>query len=137
MASYYRRVKAPLIITGFVGMGLFFLSTLGIFAADTAALPDVIEKIKPAVVAVGTFQKTRRPPSIFRGTGFIVADGLHVVTNAHVVQEKIDTEKKETLTIFSGKSDRIEIREATKLVEDLAHDLVILKISGEALHALT
>lgn len=106
-------------------------------SAQAQNLADTIEKIKPSIVAIGTFQKTRRPPSIFRGTGFIVADGLHVVTNAHVLQEKIDTGKKETFTIFSGKSDRIEIREATKLVEDLDHDLVILKISGRPLTALT
>jgi serine protease Do len=110
---------------------------LAVLSAQAQNLADTIEKIKPSIVAIGTFQKTRRPPSIFRGTGFIVADGLHVVTNAHVLQEKIDTEKKETLTIFSGKSDRIEIREATKLVEDLDHDLVILKISGRPLTALT
>jgi len=110
---------------------------LAVPSAQAQNLADTIEKIKPSIVAIGTFQKTRRPPSIFRGTGFIVADGLHVVTNAHVLQEKIDTEKKETLTIFSGKSDRIEIREATKLVEDLDHDLVILKISGRPLTALT
>ena len=112
---------------------------LGLAAPSAQAqnLADTIEKIKPSIVAIGTFQKTRRPPSIFRGTGFIVADGLHVVTNAHVLQEKIDTEKKETFTIFSGKSDRIEIREATKLAEDLDHDLVILKISGRPLTALT
>jgi serine protease Do len=94
---------------------------LAVSSAQAQNLADTIEKIKPSIVAIGTFQKTRRPPSIFRGTGFIVADGLHVVTNAHVLQEKIDMEKKETLTIFSGKSDRIEIREATKLVEDLDH----------------
>jgi serine protease Do len=110
---------------------------LAVPSAQAQNLADTIEKIKPSIVAIGTFQKTRRPPSIFRGTGFIVADGLHVVTNAHVLQEKIDMEKKETLTIFSGKSDRIEIREATKLVEDLDHDLVILKISGRPLTALT
>ena len=64
-------------------------------AADGNSLPDTIEKVKPAVVAIGTFQKTRRPPSIFRGTGFVVADGLHVVTNAHVLPEKLDFEKRE------------------------------------------
>jgi len=110
---------------------------LAVPSAQAQNLADTIEKIKPSIVAIGTFQKTRRPPSIFRGTGFIVADGLHVVTNAHVLQEKIDTEKKETLTVFSGKSDRIEIREATKVAEDLDHDLVILKISGRPLTALT
>ena len=120
-----------------VWLGLGWIAGLAVPSAQAQNLADTIEKIKPSIVAIGTFQKTRRPPSIFRGTGFIVADGLHVVTNAHVLQEKIDTEKKETLTIFSGKSDRIEIREATKLVEDLDHDLVILKISGRPLTALT
>jgi len=93
-------VKIPLTVTGFGCMGFFFLSTLGTLAADTTALPDVIEKIKPAIVAVGAFQKTRRPPSIFRGTGFVIADGLHVVTNAHVVPEKVDTEGKEVVAVF-------------------------------------
>ncbi|HEY3151165.1 MAG TPA: serine protease [Candidatus Binatia bacterium] len=130
-------MKPPLIITGFVGMGLFFLSTLGIFAADTAALPDVIEKIKPAVVAVGAFQKTRRPPSIFRGTGFVIADGLHVVTNAHVVPEKVDTERKEVVAVFVGKASLIEVREATKVAEDRDHDLALLRITGRPIPAMT
>src|SRR5678816_3306113 len=69
-------------------------------AADGNSLPDTIEKVKPAVVAIGTFQKTRRPPSIFRGTGFVVADGLHVVTNAHVLPEKLDVEKRELIAFL-------------------------------------
>jgi len=102
-------------------------------AAQAQNLPDTIEKIKPSVVAVGTFQKTRRPPSIFRGTGFVISDGLHVATNAHVVPDKVDGEKKELLAVFSGKADRIEIHEANKIAEDLDHDLVILKITGRPL----
>ena len=74
--------------------GIAGLLGLAAPSAQAQNLADTIEKIKPSIVAIGTFQKTRRPPSIFRGTGFIVADGLHVVTNAHVLQEKIDTEKK-------------------------------------------
>src|SRR4026207_17097 len=79
-------------------------------AADGNSLPDTIEKVKPAVVAIGTFQKTRRPPSIFRGTGFVVADGLHVITNAHVLPEKIDAEKREVIAVFAGNPNQIEIR---------------------------
>ena len=75
-------------------MGIVLLSAVCALTAEAPALPDVIDKIKPAIVAVGSFQKTRRPPSIFRGTGFVIADGLHVVTNAHVVPEKIDIKKK-------------------------------------------
>jgi len=122
-----------------VWLGCFFLliSALGARAARAQNLPDTIEKIKPSIVAIGTFQKTRRPPSIFRGTGFVIGDGLHVVTNAHVMPDKIDGERKESLAVFSGKAARIEIREATKIAEDLAHDLVVLKITGPPLSPMT
>jgi S1-C subfamily serine protease len=102
-------------------------------AADGNSLPDIIEKVKPAVVAIGTFQKTRRPPSIFRGTGFVVADGLHVVTNAHVLPEKLDVEKRELIAVFAGNTSQMEIREASKMAEDREHDLAVLKITGRPL----
>jgi len=120
-----------------LSMGIVWLSAVRVLAGDAAALPDVIEKIKPAIVGVGVFQKTRRPPSIFRGTGFVVADGLHVITNAHVLPEKIDSEKKEIVAVFAGKANLIEIREATKIAEDRDHDLVILKITGRPLPAMS
>jgi hypothetical protein len=44
---------------------------LAVPSAQAQNLADTIEKIKPSIVAIGTFQKTRRPPSIFRGTGFM------------------------------------------------------------------
>ena len=118
-----------------VWLGGILSLALGLAAhgAQAQNLPDTIEKIKPSIVAIGTFQKTRRPPSIFRGTGFVIGDGLHVATNAHVMPDKIDGENKEALAVFSGKADRIEIREASKIAEDLDHDLVILKITGKPL----
>ncbi len=119
---------------GFAIIALFF-STPQILHGQS--LPDTIEKIKPSIVAIGTFQKTRRPPAVFRGTGFVVADGLHVATNAHVLPDKMDKERKETLAIFTGKADQIEVREATQVAEDRDHDLVLLKISGRPLPPLS
>ena len=105
-------------------------------AAEPVSLADTIEKVKSSVVAVGTFQKTRRPPAIFRGTGFVIGGGLHIVTNAHVMPDKVDAEKREYVAIFAGKGEEGDIREATKIAEDLDHDLVVLKISGQPLPAL-
>jgi len=105
-------------------------------AADGNSLPDTIDKVKPAVVAIGTFQKTRRPPSVFRGTGFVTADGLHVITNAHVLPEKLDAERREMIAVFAGNTSQMEIREATKVGEDRDHDLAVLKITGRPLPAL-
>jgi S1-C subfamily serine protease len=109
----------------------------GTKAAETQTLPDTIEKIKPSIVAIGTFEKTRRPPANFLGTGFVVADGLHIVTNAHVLPEKIDAEKKEVVSVFAGRAENIEVREATKIAEDRDHDLVILRVTGRPLPAAT
>lgn len=56
-----------------------WLSCLVCGAVNAAALPDAIERVKPSIVGVGTVQHTRRPPSEFRGTGFVVGDGRHVI----------------------------------------------------------
>ena len=117
-----------------LGVALLFSTTA--LAGESSRLPDTIEKIRPAVVGVGTFQKTRRPPSVFRGTGFVVADGLHVITNAHVLPEKVDSDKKEIIAIFAGKGNVIDIREATKIAEDRAHDVAVLRITGQPLVAM-
>lgn len=105
--------------------------------ATAQSLPETIEKIKPAIVGIGTFQKTRRPPSIFRGTGFVIADGLHVATNAHVLPEKVDSEKREWIAVFAGKANAVDLREATKIAEDRDHDIAILKITGRPLTAMS
>jgi S1-C subfamily serine protease len=130
-------VKTLLAVTHLGCIGIVLLSGVGALTAEAPALPDVIDKIKPAIVALGAFQKTRRPPSIFRGTGFVIADGLHVVTNAHVVPEKLDTEKKEVVAVFVGKANLVEVREATKVVEDRDHDLAVLRITGRPITAMT
>lgn len=112
------------------------LSSGPLSAAEPTRLPDTIEKIKPAIVAIGTFQKTRRPPAVFRGTGFVVANGLLVATNAHVLPEKINFEKREFIAVFSGDGEVLDIREGSKLAEDRDHDLVLLRITGRPLTAL-
>ena len=112
------------------------LSVTRVFGADSTSLPDTIEKIKPAIVAVGTHQKTRRPPAVFLGTGFVIGNGLYIVTNAHVVPAKVDSEKRESIAVFVGKGELADIREATKLAEDPDHDLALLRITGPPLPAL-
>ena len=107
------------------------------FTAEPTALPDTIAKVKSSVVAIGTFQKTRRPPSVFRGTGFVIGDGRHVVTNAHVLPEKLDQEKNEIIAAFAGKANVVSIHQATLVAEDRDHDLAILRISEPPLSAMT
>jgi S1-C subfamily serine protease len=103
-----------------------------------AGLPEVVVRVKPGVVAVGTFQRTRSPQFVFRGTGFVVGDGTLIATNAHVLPELLEPEPRETLAIAVGTGAGKDplIREARLESTDRDHDLALLRISGESLPAL-
>ena len=102
-----------------------------------ADLPDTIERTLPSIVGIGTVQKTRRPPARLVGTGFVVGDGRYVITNSHVIPAKIDTAKLEYLAVFTGKGNNPKARQAVRVGIDKAHDLVLLKIEGTPLPALS
>lgn len=105
--------------------------------AYSADLTQVIEKVRPSVVGVATFEKTRNPSISFRGTGFAVGDGSFILTNAHVVPTIMDAARKESLVILVGRGQDAQMREAEKVAQDVTHDLALLKIKGDALKALS
>jgi len=102
-----------------------------------AGLPATIDQVKPSIVGVGTVQKTRRPPYKIVGTGFVVADGNYVITNAHVIPKEINSAKLEYLAVFSGKDKQMNIRQAVRVKVDKTHDLALLKFEGKPLPALS
>lgn len=94
-------------------------------------MPELINKIKPSVVAVGTYLPTRNPSFLFRGTGFAVGDGSLIVTNAHVLPDSIDEAKKESLVVarlYEG--GRVNVLSVSRLRVDAMHDLALLKFPG-------
>ena len=99
-------------------------------------LAETLERVKPSVVAVGTVQRTRRPPTLFRGTGFVVGDGRYVITNAHVLPESLDEAHKEQLSVFSGRGREAKVHAVQVLGSDRVHDLALLKLQGSSLPAL-
>lgn len=99
-------------------------------------LPDTVARTKPSIVGIGTFQKTRSPPTVLSGTGFAVADGRHVVTNAHVLPREMSAEKRETLVVLVGSSREPENRNAEIIAVDRSRDLAVLRIDGAPLPAL-
>jgi S1-C subfamily serine protease len=117
------------------------LSALG-WALASAAVPAgdlvrTVAAVKPAVVGVGTFQMTRSPATVFAGTGFVVGDGLSVITNAHVVPDKLDGAHMEQLGVVVGSGDQISFRPARLAGLDSEHDLAHLRLlSGPPLPAL-
>ena len=116
---------------------LILLALLGGCLNAYAGLADTIERIKPAIVAVGTYESTRRPPAQFRGTGFAVGDGTRIITNAHVLPQTVNSARREYLAVFQRSGERLVTRRAQRLALDKQHDLVVLGIKGPRFPPLT
>jgi S1-C subfamily serine protease len=99
-------------------------------------LPETIARIKPSIVGIGTFQKTRSPATVFNGTGFVVADGRHAITNAHVVAKDLNIERLEGLIVLVGSAEGAEGRPSQIVAVDRARDLALLRFEGEPVPAL-
>jgi S1-C subfamily serine protease len=119
-------------LLGFVTLCLAPFLAHSIHAAD---LPTVVQTIKPSIVGIGSYEKLRSPSVKFVGTGFAVADGLSIITNAHVANAAAPGEN-ESLGIITGKGTEIEFRPAKLVANDPEHDLALLRISGKPLPAL-
>lgn len=115
---------------------LFFLTVLAAGLAQ-ADVPATIEAIKPSIVAVGTFERTRNPQFRFSGTGFAVGDGSLVATNEHVLPKTLNAQRNETIAVVvrSGQNTN-QIRQARRSVSDESVDLALLKFDGPPLPAL-
>ena len=126
------------------GLRLLPVCLLAVFGAAAMApaygedlpLPDLIERTRPSVVGVGTVQPTRRPPNKLLGTGFAVGDGALVVTNFHVVDEMLDSERYETWAVFAGRGKQARVINAEIVARDREHDLAVLRLDGEKLPPL-
>ncbi|MCY4745140.1 serine protease [Pelomonas sp. UHG3] len=113
----------------------------GLLAGSSAAvaepLPALIARVKRSVVAVGSYGLMDTPRFGFRAAGFAVGDGLHVLTNAHVVPEETPEriDRSIAVQVWLG-DDQWQLRSAKLLGRDLRNDLALLAIDGPALPAL-
>lgn len=119
----------------------WFLLPLVLPAAMADSLPDVIDKVRGSIVGVGTAYPARQPnikgpPSSLNATGFVVGNGLQIITNAHVIPKKLDTDNNQTLAVFSSRGRAIKAHPARVVKIDKEHDLALLEIQGTPLPAL-
>ena len=110
---------------------------LSIQLSSAADYSDIIAKVKRSVVAVGNHQPLQQPAIRFVGTGFVVADGRHIITNAHNIPEFLDPDKNESLVVVVPGEDRKKIRIATVIKQDKQHDVALLRFSDSALTPLS
>lgn len=115
------------------GLLLAVLASLlpGLVQAQVQGLPALVAKAKPSVVLVGTYSPTDSPRFQFRGTGFVVGDGLTVVTNAHVLPDpaQINGERQLMVQVWQG-GRRWEARAAEQGAVNRGTDLALLRIKG-------
>lgn len=119
---------------------IWFLLSLLIIATDAGGssnLPNIIEKLEPSIVSVGAISTGKRKVGRFFGTGFVIADGRHAVTNAHVVSDKTRLNKNEEYAIFIGKGSQARAYSFDIVLKDEAHDLALLRFSGPRQQALS
>lgn len=109
-----------------------FMST----AAD--ALPNLIVKFKPSVLAIGFYKETQSPRFGFSGTGFVVGDGNLLVTNAHVIARATDDDAADSsLVVYTpGTSGQDSVRRLEVIEVDQPHDLALLRFEGSAMPVL-
>jgi S1-C subfamily serine protease len=111
----------------------WLLASLALLVAWPAAadLVTTIERVKPSVVMVGTYNRLGAPQFTLRGTGFAIGDGRTIATNAHVIADLNLAEGASLVVRAATPIDRA--RPATVLSIDKAHDLALLRIDGGAL----
>ena len=96
-----------------------------------ADLVGILPHIKPSIVAVGTYQRTRSPAFQFRGTGFVIGDGLLIATNAHVLPDTVASQDRETLVIVvPGEGEQGTVRAVSKVAQERSRDLALLRLEG-------
>ena len=113
--------------------------------AAPAALPDVIAAVRPSVLPIGRFDPLASPRFAFRGTAFVVGDGRHVVTNAHVLAADAAGAASAASAGLPPQwalqrplpDGGAEWRRLERVASDPEHDLALLRMEGAPLPALT
>ncbi|MGD2063926.1 MAG: serine protease [Nitrospirota bacterium] len=106
-------------------------------AATAGPLAETIDHLRTSVVGVGTWKLRRTPPSHYMGTGFVVADGRHCLTNAHVVAPFLSGKAGEDvlLKVYALGDPEPTMRGARVVTQDPDHDLALLAFDGPTLPA--
>lgn len=123
-------------MTSSICRALAICCLLSVTSTSRADLPELVDKIRPSIVAIGTYKKTQSPPFVFRGTGFVFGDGNQIATNAHVLPNTSGPDDPVLAVLIRSKGSEGTLRLA-KIVQRIhERDLAVVRIDGPPLPAL-
>lgn len=93
-------------------------------------LVRVVRKLRPSVVAVGSYLFNDTPTVRYFGTGFVVLDGRTVATNAHVVAAMQNSNRLEHLRVFFPDGAATSGRKGKVVQIDRFHDVALIRFEG-------
>ena len=123
----------------FAVVAVVAMAALAVASDASAQHSLIISRIKPSIVAIGTFQATRVPQFRFAGTGFAVGDGTLAATNAHVIPTALDGGADPELLVAvlpAGEASGLAMRRLSRVLVDAEHDLALLRMDGAALRPM-
>jgi serine protease Do len=112
---------------------LSFLNMLPTTAYATD-LPTTVAKIRQSVVGIALFLPFNGGSPSLTGSGFVVADGRHVITCAHVIK-RLDEKITQIIYVLVDNGGRIDRRLATIVAQEPSYDMALLRIEGDPLPA--
>lgn len=115
---------------------LMLVPGLGLAQPARAGLVEMVASARGSVLAVGSFNLLDNPRFAFRGSGFVVGDGLTVVTNVHVLPDPAASPGLRLAVLIPRAGGTPELRPAELLRSDVDRDLALLRIEGAPLPAL-
>jgi S1-C subfamily serine protease len=95
-------------------------------------LADTVERIRAAVVAIGTYNPANHPPMEFSASGFFVDDRGYLLTACHVIEAVEKRGGLRDLRVFMPTVDDRRGIPATVVAREPRYDLALLKAEGDA-----
>ena len=122
-------------LSALAGITAWVTLSMPVAAADLA---NTVARVRPSVLPVGTYKETDNPRFGFRGTGFVIGDGNHVVTSFHVLPAGFDSDSGPRLAVLIARPENTghEARNARVVTTDRANDLALLRVDGPPMPAL-
>lgn len=109
----------------------FCLCSVFWISSHANELPQLIKQTKPSVVGIALFTPLESRAASILGTGFVVGDGKHIVTNYHVVSKELDPTIVQHYVALSGTGPKPKMHKMTLLEIDPVHDLALLSIDSK------